>query len=156
MEKRGLLTVCKTYSGQSAWQRSKPSRPHCWCRQSTPPCPPSSPLGSPRCGPLCLLAAGSFQRTSEGGRPWTSTPVVWGSLEDSRVFASKSSWGRRRARHCARHSDHLAAFDKRTLYFELHLCKRWTWTDVNVMKIIHDLRQLVVFSHGFKGLSLPI
>lgn len=159
MEKHGLFKVFKTYSGQSAWQRSKPSRPRCWYRQSTPPCPPFSPPGSPHCGSLCLLAAGSFQRTSEGGHPWTSTPAVWESLGDNRVYASKLRWGQRSARHFAIYADqrnHLAASDKRTLNFKLHLCKGWTWTDMNIMKIVHNLRQLVVFSHWFKSLCFPV
>lgn len=125
-----------TYSILSSGQRSKQNRLHCWCRRSTPPYPLFSPPWSPRHERLSLLTNEFFLKVVEGGHLWTSIFWVSGNLENNKnlrniILKSYAMF--------LEHWDGLTNLYF-TLYFKLHLCNRWTWTDVNIMKLLHNLR----------------
>lgn len=42
-----------------------------------------------------------------------------------------------------------------TFYSELHLSYWWAWANMDIMKLLHNLRELIIFSHGFKCLRFP-
>lgn len=146
------LQTFVTYSELSVGLKSRQNQPHCWCRQSTLPCLLSSPPGSPRREHLSLLATEFFLKVAGDGCLWTSILWVWGSLEDKRYFRNDTQlWFVCELTSSIKKSNNKLLFiclhltwwlilvKNLTLYFELHLSNRWTWTDMNIMKLLNHL-----------------